>query len=254
VARIKPRETDRASDLSCSVVIPCRNERGNIAAAVERVPEMGSRTEIIFVDGASTDGTREEIQAQIDKWGGRKEIRFVAQDQPRGKGEATWMGFAAARGDVLMILDADLTVAPEDLPKFFRAIATGKGEFINGTRLVYPMESQAMRTANLIGNKAFSLIFSWLLEQRITDTLCGTKVLRRRDYETIRDNRPFFGDFDPFGDFDLLFGAAKANLKIVELPIRYHDRTYGATKISRWRHGVLLLRMSTVAFRKLKLS
>jgi hypothetical protein len=164
------------------------------------------------------------------------------------------MGFAAARGDVLMILDADLTVAPEDLPKFFEAIATGKGEFINGTRLVYPMESQAMRTANLIGNKAFSLIFSWLLEQRITDTLCGTKVLRQKDYEMIRNNRSFFGDFDPFGDFDLLFGAAKANLKIVELPVRYHDRIYGTTKISRWRHGVLLLRMSLVAFRKLKLS
>ncbi len=164
------------------------------------------------------------------------------------------MGFAAASGDVLMILDADLTVAPEDLPKFFRAAAEGKGEFINGTRLVYPMERQAMRTANLIGNKAFSLIFTWLLEQRITDTLCGTKVLRKRDYETIRANRSFFGDFDPFGDFDLLFGAAKANLKIVELPVRYHDRVYGTTKISRWRHGVLLLRMSLVAFRKLKLS
>jgi len=255
VARPKPSAAEgRPTSLSCSVVIPCRNERGNVAAAIERVPEMGSHTEIIFVDGASTDGTREEIRAQIDAWKGRRDIRLVLQEAPRGKGEATWMGFAAARGDVLMILDADLTVAPEDLPKFYRAIAEGKGEFINGTRLVYPMESQAMRTANLIGNRGFSLIFTWLLEQRITDTLCGTKVLRRRDYETIRANRSFFGDFDPFGDFDLLFGAAKANLKIQELPIRYHDRVYGTTKISRWRHGVLLLKMSAVAFRRLKLS
>jgi SAM-dependent methyltransferase len=238
---------------SSSIVIPCRNERGNIAAAIERTPPLGSATEIIFVDGASTDGTKEEIERQIEIWKGRKDVRLVLQPAPKGKGEAVRLGFDAARHDILFILDADLTVPPEDLPKFHQAIVEGKGEMMNGSRLVYPMESQAMRFLNLLGNKFFSLLFTWMLEQRITDTLCGTKVVRQRDYRKIKANRAYFGDFDPFGDFDLLFGAARLNLKICDLPIRYRDRTYGTTKISRFRHGLLLFRMSWVAFRKLKL-
>ena len=151
-----------------------------------------------------------------------------------------------------MILDADLTVPPEDLPKFYNALARGKGEFINGSRLVYPMESQAMRFLNILGNKFFSMALSWLLSQRLKDTLCGTKVLTRRNYEKVAAGRAYFGDFDPFGDFDLLFGAAKLNLKIVEVPIRYRERTYGTTNISRFSHGFLLLRMTLFALRKLK--
>jgi glycosyltransferase involved in cell wall biosynthesis len=171
-----------------------------------------------------------------------------------GKGDAVRRGFDVATGDVLFILDADLTVPPWELPKFYDAILRGKGELINGSRLVYPLERQAMRFLNLLGNKVFSLLFTWILEQRITDTLCGTKVLRRTDYLKIKANRAYFGEFDPFGDFDLLFGAAKLNLKIVELPIRYRERTYGTTKISRFRHGLLLLQMSWVALKRLKFS
>ena len=151
-----------------------------------------------------------------------------------------------------MILDADLTVAPEDLPRFFTALQSGKGELINGVRLVYPMERQAMRFFNLLGNKFFSLAFSWLLGQSIKDTLCGTKVLHATNYQRIAAQRAYFGDFDPFGDFDLLFGAAKLNLKIVDLPIRYRERTYGTTNIQRWRHGLLLLRMVLFAARRIK--
>jgi len=153
-----------------------------------------------------------------------------------------------------MILDADLTVVPEDLKKFYAAIAEGKGEFINGSRLVYPMEKGAMRFLNMLGNKTFSLIFTWTLGQRIKDTLCGTKVLLRSDYEKIKAGRAYFGDFDPFGDFDLLFGASKLNLRITELPVSYKERKYGETKISRFRHGLLLFRMAFIAFKKLKLS
>ena len=236
------------------MIIPTRNERGNIGAAVDRVPRLGSRTEIIFVDGASTDGTVAEIERLIEERRGKTDIRLVVQPAPKGKGDAVRLGFDAASGDVLMILDADLTVDPEDLPKFYAAIVEGKGDLINGTRLVYPMERQAMRFLNILGNRAFSFIFSWILEQRITDTLCGTKVIRRSDYERIKTNRAYFGDFDPFGDFDLLFGAAKLNFKIRELPVRYRDRTYGVTKISRFRHGLLLLQMSWIAARKLKFS
>jgi hypothetical protein len=162
------------------------------------------------------------------------------------------MGFNAATGDVLMILDSDLSVAPEDLPRFYDALCSGKGDFINGVRLVYPMENHAMRFLNLGANKFFSLAFSWLLGQPIKDTLCGTKVLWKRDYDEIAANRAYFGDFDPFGDFDLLFGAVKQNLKIIDLPIRYRERTYGSTKIRRWKHGWLLLRMVFFAARRLK--
>ena len=242
----------KGRNLSCSVVIPTHNERGNIAGAIERTPPLGSRTEIVFVDGNSTDGTAQEIQGQIARHPDR-EIRLIHQGDGRGKGDAVRRGFAAASGDVLMILDADLTVPPEDLPKFFEAISTGRGEFINGTRLVYPLADRAMRFLNKCGNKFFSAMFSWLLNQRFRDTLCGTKVLLRRDYERISRRRSYFGEFDPFGDFDLIFGAARANLKILEIPVRYAARTYGDTSISRFRDGWLLLKMTWGAFWKLKL-
>ncbi|MFH1368209.1 MAG: glycosyltransferase [Elusimicrobiota bacterium] len=242
-----------AGKYTCSVVIPAKNEAGNIFSAIERMPELGKGTEIIFIAGNSNDGTTEKIREAIKKYPSR-DIKCVLQGNGVGKGDAVRKGFDAAAGDILMILDADLTVPPEDLTKFYQAIAEGKGEFINGTRLVYPMQKEAMRPLNILGNKTFSVIFTWILEQRIKDTLCGTKVLRKTDYIKIKEGRYFFGDFDPFGDFDLLFGAAKQNLKIVELPVRYLERTYGSTKISRFRHGLLLLRMSMLAFVKFKLN
>ncbi|MBI3664812.1 MAG: glycosyltransferase [Acidobacteria bacterium] len=248
----RPRPAGERPRYSCSLVVPCRNERGNIASVVERTPIMGTRTEIIFVEGNSTDGTLEEIRTVIARYRGHHQLKLIEQGEGRGKGDAVRKGFAAATGDVLLILDADLTVAPEDLPRFFDAIESSTGEFINGCRLVYPMEKEAMRYLNLLGNKFFSKIFSWLLEQPIKDTLCGTKVLLREDYERIAANRSYFGNFDPFGDFDLLFGAAKQNLKIVEIPIRYRERSYGSTNISRFRHGWLLLRMCLFATRKFK--
>jgi len=251
----RPVEPPRPTEpQSVTVVIPCRNERGNIEGAVARMPRFGRDMEIVFVDGNSTDGTVEEIERVRQTYADRWSIQLIHQQDGVGKGDAVRKGFAAASGDILMILDADLTVPPEDLPRFYEALLTGKGEFINGTRLVYPMEREAMRTLNYLGNKFFSMAFTWLLEQRFRDTLCGTKVLFRRDYERLARNRAYFGDFDPFGDFDLLFGASRLNLRIVEVPVRYRERTYGVTNISRFRHGWLLLRMCGVAFVKLKLS
>jgi SAM-dependent methyltransferase len=240
----------RAAAPSTTVLIPCRNERGNIRPAVERIPDFCPDIEILFVEGHSSDDTLGEIERVIAEHPAR-DIKVSVQPGT-GKGDAVRHGFAIARGEVLMILDADLTVPPEALPKFYDALVGGKGELINGTRLVYPMEKQAMRLLNLFANEVFSWLFSWLLNQRFTDTLCGTKVLRKADYQKIADNRFYFGDFDPFGDFDLLFGAAKLNLKITEIPIRYAARNYGETQISRFRHGLLLLRMVLFAFRKLK--
>ena len=233
-----------------SVVIPARNESGNIAQIFERVPEMGAGTELIFVEGNSTDNTFGTIQKAIED--NPQKLAKLFRQEGKGKGDAVRLGFKQTSGDILMILDADLTVPPEDLPRFYDVIAGGKAEFVNGVRLVYPMEKEAMHFLNFLGNKFFSLAFSWLLGQPIKDTLCGTKVLWKKDYERIAANRSYFGDFDPFGDFDLLFGAAKLNLKIVEVPVRYRERTYGTTNISRWSHGWLLLKMVFFALRRIK--
>jgi glycosyltransferase involved in cell wall biosynthesis len=243
-------ERKRPEEVTCTVLVPCRNEKGNIEQAILRTPDMGKQMEIIFVEGGSSDGTFEEC-LRVQKKYSDKDIIVLRQDG-RGKGDAVRKGFAAAKNDVLMILDADLTVPPEDLPKFFQAIVSGKGEFINGSRLVYRMEKEAMRFLNTLGNKFFSRVFTYLFEQKIRDTLCGTKVLWRRDYLKIQEGRKYFGDFDPFGDFDLLFGAAKLNLTIVEVPIRYRERTYGSTQISRFRHGILLIKMAFFGLFKIK--
>ncbi|MHC4148906.1 MAG: glycosyltransferase [Planctomycetota bacterium] len=257
VARCRPGPglaKKRADKPSVSVLIPTRNEKGNIEPAFKRTPKMGKWTELVFVDGRSDDGTVAEIERCIEKYG-RKWHRVLLLDQTgRGKGQAVRQGFAECEGDVLMILDSDLTMPPEELEKYYNAIVSGKGEFINGCRLVYPMEKKAMRFLNMVANHLFARLFTWLLGQRVKDTLCGTKVLWRCDYEKIAANRSYFGDFDPFGDFDLLFGASRLNHKIVDMPIRYRERSYGEIKISRWQHGWLLLRMSMVAFSKLKLS
>ena len=237
--------------LSVSVVVPTRNEAGNVADAIARTPVMGSSTELIFVEGGSTDGTWETIQSAIKEYRGPLKLSAY-QQTGKGKGDAVRLGFGKATGDVLMILDADLTVPPEELPVFYDVIARGLGDFVQGTRLVYPMQPGAMRFFNRVGNQAFSHLFTYLLQQPIKDTLCGTKVLRRRDYERLAAARHVFGDFDPFGDFDLIFGAARLNLKIVEIPVRYRERLYGSTNISRWKHGWLLLKMSAVAASKLK--
>lgn len=236
---------------SVSIVIPARNESGNIENAILRIPPLGSRTEIIFVESNSTDDTWQQIQTMRSKYAATHAIK-IAQVEVKGKSAAVRKGFEMANGELLMILDADLTVPPEDLPKFYDAIASGKGDFINGSRLVYRMDRNAMRSINLAGNKFFSIAFTWLLDQRFKDTLCGTKVIFKKDYERLVLNRSFFGDFDPFGDFDLLFGAHKLNLCILELPIHYKERTYGKTNISRFRHGLILLRMCFFAARKIK--
>jgi SAM-dependent methyltransferase len=247
-----PSPPPEAPTMSCTVVIPTRDEKGNVASAIERLPAFDGPVEVIFVDGNSPDGTADEVRRIIDAHPDMN-IRLIEQGDGVGKGDAVRKGFAAATGDILMILDGDLTVPPEELPKFYRPIADGTAEFVNGTRLVYPMEDEAMRFLNKCGNRVFSLIFTWLLGQRFRDTLCGTKVLTRRNYDIIAANRSYFGEFDPFGDFDLIFGAARADLKIIEVPVRYRARTYGSTSIHRFRHGWLLLKMSWVAFRKLKL-
>lgn len=235
---------------TCSVIVPCRNERGNIEPLVQNLPPLGSWTEIIMVEGHSRDGTYDECR-RVQAANPDRAI-VVVQQEGVGKIDAVYKGFALAQGDILLILDADMTVAPADMPKFYDVLAMRQAEFVNGTRLVYPMEKDAMRFLNYVANRAFAVVFSWLLGQRFTDTLCGTKGLWREDYKRLAAGRAYFGDFDPFGDFDLILGAAKLNLKTVEIPVRYADRRYGQTQISRFRHGWQLLKMVVFAYRKLK--
>jgi SAM-dependent methyltransferase len=252
IARPAPTRSaaTRKAGPSVSVVIPCRNEAGHIPPLVASLPELPAGSEFLFVEGNSTDDTEDVIRREIEARPGQP-LRLLKQ-RGRGKGDAVRLGFAESRGDVVLILDSDMGVAPADVPKFVAALASGKAEMVNGSRLVYPMEGRAMRFLNLLANKSFALVFTWLLGQQVRDTLCGTKALWREDYQRIEANRSYFGDFDPFGDFDLLFGAARLNLRIVDLAVRYHERRYGETNISRFRHGWLLLHMSAFAARKLK--
>jgi SAM-dependent methyltransferase len=233
-----------------SVIVAARNEAGNIPQIFARLPQMGAGTELIFVEGHSKDDTYAAIEREMAAT--RRPDTKLFRQTGVGKGDAVRLGFKEASGDILMILDADLTVAPEDLPRFYEAVRSRRGEFINGVRLVYPMEQGSMRFLNLLGNKFFGVAFSWVLGQSIKDTLCGTKVLRREDYELIAENRAYFGEFDPFGDFDLLFGAARLNLKLIDLPVRYRERKYGTTNINRFAHGMLLFRMLGIAARRIK--
>jgi SAM-dependent methyltransferase len=247
---LRSRRVVRARRPSLSVIVPCRNERDNIEVAVRRIPQIAQWQEIIFIEGHSQDGTWDEINRVIAAYPHLR-IKGAVQNG-KGKGDAVRKGFDMAEGDLLMILDADLTMPPEDLGKYYEVLASGKGEFVNGSRLVYPMEDEAMRFLNLVANRIFAILFTYLLNQRFTDTLCGTKALSRVHYQQLVAGRRYFGNFDPFGDFDLIFGASKLNLKSLEVPIRYMARTYGKTQISRFRHGLLLLRMVVFAWWKLK--
>ena len=250
VARPQPDGQPEPSAPKVTVVVPARNEEENIPGILDRVPEMGAGTEVVFVEGHSQDDTYAAIEREMDEHPDRQ-CRLIRQPG-EGKADAVHAGFAEAEGDVFMILDADLTVPPEALPRFFEVLRTRRAEFVNGVRLVYPMERRAMRFCNLVGNKFFGLAFSWLIGQNVKDTLCGTKALWRSDYELIQRLRSHFGDFDPFGDFELLFGAAKLNLKIADLPVRYRERVYGETNIQRWRHGLILMRMLLFAARRIR--
>ena len=243
---VVPCSSEQGNQPSVSVIVPARNEAGNIENIIKRLPEMGPNDELIFIEGHSQDNTCEMIQQMSEKYKNAVRIR-IAQQSGKGKGDAVRKGFDMATAEILMILDADMTVAPEELPKFYQAIVQNKGEFINGSRLVYPMEGEAMRFLNMVANKFFALAFSFVIGQRFKDTLCGTKVISRENYRRLAAHRSYFGDFDPFGDFDLIFGAARMGLKIVEVPIAYKNRTYGTTNISRWSHGLLLFRMLAFA-------
>ena len=245
----RPAQGSNCAVKTVSVVLPARNEAGTIEAAVTRTPEMGIWTELIIVENNSKDNTWDEIR-RVKEAFPQKRIKIL-QKRCKGKWEAVQHGFGVADGELLMILDADLTTAPEELPKFYDAVVSGRCDFANGSRLVYPMDSKAMRFLNLCANKSFAILFGWLLGQPVKDTLCGTKVFTRESYDRIMANQSYFGNFDPFGDFVLLFGASKLNLKILDIPIRYKERFYGKTNIHRWKHGWLLVQM--VAFAALKL-
>jgi SAM-dependent methyltransferase len=253
VARVRPdgKAIAAVSEKTCSVIVPARNEAGNIENCVARLPRMGRHTEVIFIEGHSRDNTWEEIQRVQAKYGDQWDIK-IAQQSGKGKGDAVRQGFNMATGDVMMILDSDLTVRPEDLVYFFEAIASGKCEFANGCRLIYPVSAETMPWLNRMANRFFAWLLSYLLNTKIKDSLCGTKAMSRENYQKLAANRAYFGDFDPFGDFDLLFGSAKLGLHITDIPVRYMPRTYGSSNIQHVKEGMVLLKMCLYAAQKLK--
>lgn len=239
------------TDFTVSVIIPCKNERQNIEEAARRIPSIGKGVELLFCDDRSTDGTAEEIQ-RVQKLYPEKDIRLI-HGPGISKAKNVWTGFEAASGDILMILDADLTVMPEELPLFYHALAAGQGDLINGTRMILPMEKNAMPLLNRIGNRFFACCFSFMLGQRITDTLCGTKVFFRRDWHKIKGFFGSWGADDLWGDFDLLFSAAKMHLRILEVSVHYQCRTYGRSKMeNRLLNGLIMLRMCLSALIQFK--
>jgi hypothetical protein len=253
VAVLRPVVPAEHARPSLSIVIPARNERGNIEDALRRMPDFGAPTEVIFVEGHSSDGTWEEIQRVTSAWDGRGGLRVRAfQQVGKGKADAVRLGFGEATGDVLTILDADLTMPPERLTRFYDAYCEGAADFVNGTRLVYPMEGEAMRFLNRLGNVFFAKLLSFVLDVRLGDSLCGTKLVSRRDYERFVRWRGDFGDFDPFGDFELLFPAAVLGTGIIDIPVYYRARTYGTTNIRRFRDGAILFRMSMTGLLRIK--
>jgi hypothetical protein len=252
----RPRFSDAAAqtnihEMTCSVIVPARNEAGNIESCVTRMPRLGNHTEIIFIEGHSSDDTWDEIQRVQAKYGNQWDIK-IAQQKGKGKGDAVRQGFNMATGDILIILDSDLTVRPEDLTYFFEAIASGRCEFANGCRLIYPVHPKAMPWLNRMANRFFAWLLSYLLNTKIKDSLCGTKAISRSNYLRIAANRSYFGEFDPFGDFDLLFGAAKLGLQIKDIPVRYVPRVYGRSNIQHFKEGIILLKMCLYAAQKIK--
>ncbi|MDC3024319.1 glycosyltransferase [Alphaproteobacteria bacterium] len=239
---------------SASIIIPCKNEQGNIENAIKRLPRFSKRMEVIFVEGNSSDKTWEKIQLVKRKYNRKGTDLSIKSFKQKGKGkaEAVFFGFEKASNEVLFILDADLTMPPEELPKFWQKIKYGEAEYVNGTRLIYPMDNDAMRFLNYLANKMFSILFSWILSQRYTDTLCGTKVITKENYTKIKIKNKDLGNFDPFGDFFIIFGSSRLCLKMCEIPIRYKARAYGETQISRFSHGFMLIKMVIFAFFKIK--
>ncbi len=237
---------------SVSIIVPARNEKGNIEDAVTRMPDFGgAQRELIYVEGHSSDGTWEEIQRVQVAHGSKFKIHSY-QQTGKGKSDAVRLGFEKATNELMFILDADLTMPPEMMTRFYEAYRNGHGDFLNGSRLIYPMESKAMKPLNFIGNKFFAKFLSFTLDNYISDSLCGTKVFTKRDYLRMIKWREDFGDFDPFGDFELLFPAAQLGFKITDIPIKYKNRVYGETQISRFTHGFMLLRMTLIGLFKIK--
>lgn len=253
VLTFRPLGVSAPATPSVSIIVAARNEQGNIKSLVERLPRLAETQELIFVEGGSSDGTWNEISSFSKSPTSPYGFPIRAYQQTgRGKGDAVRLGFQMATGDILIILDADLSVPPEELPRFIQLLVHDHCEFANGSRLVYQMDDKAMQFLNLVGNRVFGVLFTFLLGQQVRDTLCGTKALWAQDYQKIAAERHYFGDFDPFGDFDLLFGAARNGLKIRDVPVHYKERTYGSTNISRFRHGLLLIRMTAIAARRLR--
>ncbi len=225
---------------SKSIIIPAKNEEKNLKPLLNQIPELEEDHEIILAIGDSEDKTYEVAKEIKEARCWPFEVKVIKQTG-KGKANAVWEAVEEASKEVIIILDADISVNPETIVQFNSVIDTGKASFVNGTRLIYGMESGAMRIVNNLGNRIFQYIVSIIIGQKITDSLCGTKVFFRKDFNKIKLWKELVQMKDPFGDFDMIFTAGYFGLKILEIPVRYQARVYGVTQIKRFRDGYKLI-------------
>lgn len=239
-------DTAEKDVLSKTIIVPAKNEEGNLNELINRIPYLGNNVEVIISCGISNDNTLGMAKSlKSDNF-----IIKVIEQTSKGKANAVWEACEQSSNDLIAILDADLSVDPEELSSFFELIETKKCDFVNGTRLIYSMEKGSMRFINNFGNRLFQYVVSKIIRLPLTDSLCGTKVFKKNLYEKIKKWQSVVKIKDPFGDFDLLFAAAYSSQKIVEYPIHYRARKYGTTQIRRFKDGFKLIKYLSVSFYK----
>ncbi len=230
ILKKKIKNSSNHKDLKISFIIPCKNEQDNIKVFEQKINENTEPDEYLFGDDNSSDKTSDEIDKLIEKLSDKKIIKYNGPGIC--KSENVYKGIDLSSGDIIVIYDADHTVSFEDIKFSVSIMKKTNVDFINCTRMIYPQKDGAMKFANFIGNTIFASLFSLLFKKKITDTLCGTKIFYKKDWEKIKENTSQWGMKDLWGDFDLLIGAYKNNLKITEVPVTYYERRENETKMT----------------------
>jgi glycosyltransferase involved in cell wall biosynthesis len=224
------------------VLVPCRNEKGNILKLHLELSTLKNVDEIIFVEGGSHDKTYEEIESLLKRCPNSR-IRLIKQ-MGHGKFNAVLSGYHASNADFFVIWDGDNTIPCSDQQKMIDLFLERSQEpvFVTANRITVHREDNAFRFINLIGNFLFSFLVLLVFRVKIPDVLSGTKIFHRNLlHEDITCNRAL--EADPFGDLYLLSRASKVGCEILSIPCKYKERTYGISNIGRWSGGLAMLKL-----------